>query len=71
MGEFLADTNDTGTQVGVGSKNEIYMKFNFPITGTISFDYEIFPCAIDGCTNPPGLTFEAKQRHQRQRPRGR
>jgi hypothetical protein len=60
-GEFLADTNDNATQVGVGSKNEIYMKFNFPITGTISFDYEIFPCAagFEGCTSTPDLTFEA------------
>jgi len=60
-GEFLADTNDNGTQIGVGSKNEIYLTFNFPISGTISFDYEIFPCAAGatGCTSTPDLTFEA------------
>jgi len=61
VGTFLADTNDKGTQVGVGAKNEFYLKFNFPISGTISFDYEIFPCAAGatGCTSTPDLTFEA------------
>ena len=54
MNEFLADTNDSGTQIGVGAQNEIYLKFNFPVSGTVSFDYEIFPCAVGGCTNSPG-----------------
>jgi hypothetical protein len=58
---FLADTNNSASQVGIGSHNEMYLKFNFPISGTVSFDYEIFPCAtgFEGCTNPPDLTFEA------------
>jgi PEP-CTERM motif len=62
LNTFLADTTDGGTQVGVGPQSEMYFKLNgFAIGGAVSFDYEIFPCATGtgGCTNPPGLTFEA------------
>lgn len=58
---FLADTTDHGAQVGVGAHNEMYFRFSgFSISGAVSFDYEIFPCAVGGsCTNPPGFTLEA------------
>jgi len=50
---FIANTSDAGTQIS----NEFYIKFNFAITGTVSFDYEIFP---DGSTSqPPDMIFQA------------
>jgi hypothetical protein len=66
---FLADTDNSGNQVGISPNNQIDITLNgVTINGTVSFDYEVFPDI--NCTalntscgtanaNQPGITVEA------------